>query len=720
MLCSSSTRSSAGRRFRERPSTSSTSTSRRTSTPARASAARPRPSRPDTRRPKPLPNNTYFWRVRPINAQGARRASGPRHVVHPVLRHDPADRANGPTISGLHVRDDAQRHGTKPAGLGDLRHRSSSGIRSPEHRRTTSTSITMTNGVCDIQSRDHRGLSRHYAADRMDTAWLRDTGRAISRHRDHLRGERARAHARDSLLRAHPCRRGDEHDGHRVYRRLHVPRRRVHLHAESSGDGPVALPTAADYLSPTGGVDRGQTPLYTWKPIPGANSYWVIVARDPSFTTLVDYGFTQIPAYAPRRTIADENDRVLLGDPAGGQRRRHRACRSTPIPVGRSTRWARAQPTSRSARRRRPCSRRPTARCSPRPSRRSSGRPVTTGSARNYRLQVSTDPNFGTLLDNVVTASTAYVSTTTYPAQSTLYWRVQANDGDGIALTWSSTGTFKQVLPTPQPLTQQAASGDLIPRGTGRRSPARSATTCSVVLPGWIRHRSTRMFRLRRWCRTDAHRHRCLPLAGPGRLQPAAPSVPTPGPTRSSARYLPDADERLDLQARPDLQLAGTSGTRGVRRPDCFDARLLPHGRDRQDRRNRARLEPQRVHQGRRTVLLARRGGGRRRQSRRVQPDQDLQDPQGKGGLVPRPSRADGSPRRGQREDTLPPVVDVASGVSDLGDHRDDPALVGTPRVVRDTHSAGVLPDAPGQVPAELALEEDRDPRERRADAEAA
>ena len=27
--------------------------------------------------------------------------------------------------------------------------------------------------------------------------------------------------------------------------------------------------------------------------------------------------------------------------------------------------------------------------------------------ARNYRLQVSTDPNFGTLLDNVVTASTA-------------------------------------------------------------------------------------------------------------------------------------------------------------------------------------------------------------------------------------------------------------------------------------------------------------------------
>ena len=70
--------------------------------------------------------------------------------------------------------------------------------------------------------------------------------------------------------------------------------------------GAVTKPTAADYLSPAGGVVTGQTPLFTWRPIAGANSYWVIVARDPSFTTLVDYGFTQIPAYAPRLTFADE------------------------------------------------------------------------------------------------------------------------------------------------------------------------------------------------------------------------------------------------------------------------------------------------------------------------------------------------------------------------------------------------------------------------------
>ena len=43
-----------------------------------------------------------------------------------------------------------------------------------------------------------------------------------------------------------------------------------------------------------------QTPLITWRPLAGRASYFVIVAKDPSFTNIVDYAFTQIPAYAPR------------------------------------------------------------------------------------------------------------------------------------------------------------------------------------------------------------------------------------------------------------------------------------------------------------------------------------------------------------------------------------------------------------------------------------
>src|SRR5205085_7708792 len=64
--------------------------------------------------------------------------------------------------------------------------------------------------------------------------------------------------------------------------------------------GSVQLPTSGDYLAPSGGIVSGQTPMYRWKPINGANAYWVIIARDPTFTTLVDYAFTQIPAYVPR------------------------------------------------------------------------------------------------------------------------------------------------------------------------------------------------------------------------------------------------------------------------------------------------------------------------------------------------------------------------------------------------------------------------------------
>ena len=235
----------------------------------------------------------------------------------------------------------------------------------------------------------------------------------------------------------------------------------------AAATGPVAIPATSDYLSPASGVVTGQTPMYTWKPIAGANSYWVIIARDPTFTTLVDYGFTQIPAYVPRHTIADETtsyywailpaanangtgvpvspETTLPLDPlhaCGGLDPANNVCdfdkQSTPpnlvSPTG-GTPLAAIQPEFQ---------------WTPVPG------------ALNYRLEVSTDPEFGSLLTSVTTGSTGYVSTTTYPAQSTLYWRVQANDGDGTSLTWSSTGTFKQVLPVPHSLSG-STSGDVIP-----------------------------------------------------------------------------------------------------------------------------------------------------------------------------------------------------------------------------------------------------------------
>jgi hypothetical protein len=108
--------------------------------------------------------------------------------------------------------------------------------------------------------------------------------------------------------------------------------------------------------------------------------------------------------------------------------------------------------------------------------------------ARNYTLEVSTDSSFGTLLDKVVTSSTAYVSTKTYPAQSTLYWRVEANDEDTSELTWSNSGTFKQVLPTPQALTQTAPGGDIIPAWHWAPVTGAISYDVRVVYPGGSVH----------------------------------------------------------------------------------------------------------------------------------------------------------------------------------------------------------------------------------------
>jgi len=52
-------------------------------------------------------------------------------------------------------------------------------------------------------------------------------------------------------------------------------------------------------------------------PIAGANGLRVIVSRDASFTTIVDYAFTNIPAYAPRKrrersNVCRRDDAVLL------------------------------------------------------------------------------------------------------------------------------------------------------------------------------------------------------------------------------------------------------------------------------------------------------------------------------------------------------------------------------------------------------------------------
>jgi hypothetical protein len=213
---------------------------------------------------------------------------------------------------------------------------------------------------------------------------------------------------------------------------------------------------AADYGAPTAGATTAATPYFTWKPIAGANSYFVVIAKDPSFTNITDYAFTQVPAYAPRTSFlpttypdettlyywavlpaADFNGGHAVGDPLDASPQNFQKQSTPPTLVTPANGTTFSGP--------------PTFRWTP------------AQGARRYRLQVAQDPSFGNLLDNVTTDSTAFSSNTTYPGDTVLYWRVRADDENLIGLTWSATGTFQKSLPTPQLSADNPAGGDFIP-----------------------------------------------------------------------------------------------------------------------------------------------------------------------------------------------------------------------------------------------------------------
>lgn len=402
-----------------------------------------------------LPNNTYYWRVRAVNAQGGEGSWTPAQTFTQTFDNVPP--VSGSSISGLHMRDDLGDSGGEPAGW------------------STASPIVVWNPVPGASSYNVEvvpfaagqcqwtATSQHWNVQTAVTAWtpLSRPGPGVTP--PYPTGGVSLATDGPSLVAGTSyCARvraiGDmTTTNQRIYGDFtYLPDAFTYTPAPVSGT--VAPPASSDYLSPVGGVTVGQTPLLTWKPIAGANSYWVIVSRDPSFTTLVDYAFTTIPAYAPRsgtspRTYADETTAyywaVLPAGGAGGS-----DVTVDPLHASAASfQKLSAPPTLLS----------PAAgQVLPATQPQFEWTPVT--GARNYRLQVSTDPNFGSqFLDNVVTSSTSYVSNTVYPAQSTLYWRVQANDENNIPLGWSATGTFEQVLPVPDPIASVAQSDSIQP-----------------------------------------------------------------------------------------------------------------------------------------------------------------------------------------------------------------------------------------------------------------
>jgi hypothetical protein len=233
---------------------------------------------------------------------------------------------------------------------------------------------------------------------------------------------------------------------------------------------------SGDYVLPQAGSTVTQTPLLTWRPLAGRASYFIIVAKDPSFTNIVDYAFTQIPAYSPRTSgtpttypdettsyywvvlpAVDANGNGAVGNPDLGapttfEKRSTPPSRLGPLDgsatFGQATfRWTLAL------------------------------------GARRYRLQIDQDPTFGNPIDDVLTDGTAYTSNTTYPADTVLYWRVRADDENLIGLTWSTIGTFQKRLPVPQVSPSNPIRGGALPTWTWDSITGAVSYDVSVDLP---------------------------------------------------------------------------------------------------------------------------------------------------------------------------------------------------------------------------------------------
>lgn len=209
--------------------------------------------------------------------------------------------------------------------------------------------------------------------------------------------------------------------------------------------------TDGDYISPAVGESTTRTPLLTWKRITGARGYYVVISRDAAFTKIADIGFTNIPAYAPRKNnsvpLSDETTAyywsiVPSQDADGGH----------VSPFGSTPN----HPFNKNS-------------TPPTPTGPASGAEVVTQptfswtraeGALHYQLQVAQDPTFANPINDVQTDSTAYTSSSTYPADTVLYWRVRANDVSGQGLNWSPVQTFRRRLPAPVPSAGTALAGE--------------------------------------------------------------------------------------------------------------------------------------------------------------------------------------------------------------------------------------------------------------------
>ncbi|HEY3764546.1 MAG TPA: hypothetical protein VGL44_05270 [Gaiellales bacterium] len=218
---------------------------------------------------------------------------------------------------------------------------------------------------------------------------------------------------------------------------------------------------AADYELPQTGQSSSGMPLFTWKPIAGDQSYYVVIATDASFQNVIDYAFTQTPAYAPRTGsgVTDYPDGTYYWAvlPATGADGTGVVARPDFAPAETFKKQS-AAPTLTAPSDNASISTWPVFQWTP------------VDGAFFYHVQVATDANFSNVIDDTTVDETSYTAASTYPAGQKLYWRVQAEakgPSQPVGLAWSAPGHFTKTLPVPSfttpSLFTNAATSDALP-----------------------------------------------------------------------------------------------------------------------------------------------------------------------------------------------------------------------------------------------------------------
>ncbi len=214
-----------------------------------------------------------------------------------------------------------------------------------------------------------------------------------------------------------------------------------------------------NYKLPDPDAPATRMPFFSWEPIDGAQSYWVIVYKDETLGTMVDYAFTQLPVYTPRtgdgsavRTYDDENGLYWVILPSSSFDGDAAAFDPYQAPVAsfdkQSTPPTLLEPAAGAT---------------------VTDQPVFTWTpvdgAKLYRIQIATDSNFSSadMLMDTTTAATSYSAETTYPADTAIWWRVQAVDEGNHSMRRSTPQSFEKALLTPDVSVPNPTAGDLIP-----------------------------------------------------------------------------------------------------------------------------------------------------------------------------------------------------------------------------------------------------------------